>query len=72
MPTAICTTCQHLQYWKKRKGARLADLRCNDCGAPLTAAVEMGCPKCRVVFYVKASTRTNPVYCPNCRFRIWY
>lgn len=34
---AICSRCGSTLYWYAGRGSRLADLRCPDCGGPLSA-----------------------------------
>lgn len=37
MPRAVCVKCERTTWWQARRGARLADLRCPECGGRLTA-----------------------------------
>ena len=35
MPNAKCTGCGHSQKWSNKRGVRVRDLKCEECGAPL-------------------------------------
>jgi len=76
MPTAICTTCQHIQQWPAKRGTRLADLHCANCHAPLVAASQRRCKHCRVLVWLPRSRVSAGAPCPNCghtlpRFNDW-